>query len=98
MVVKAAVVTTAIVVATAGFGIVNELSAHRHELVIESQIEACQRGNAVREVVFRNTEEGVRSAASQREATSFAHNLGILVAPPEVDDETGLVDCEAAVR
>ena len=98
MVVKVALATTGIVVAVTGFGIVNELSVHRHELVIESQIQACQRGNAVREVVFRNTQEAVRSSASQREATTFAHNLGILVAPPEVDDETGLVDCEAAVR
>ena len=62
----------------------------------ERAVQACERGNALREVVFKNTRNAVDENAGRPEvAAIFQENLSILVEPPEISDTTGLVECEA---
>ena len=83
----------------AGLGIVNQLNASRIADTRQTQIDGCERGNDLRAVIFRNTRAAIDANLTRPDIVAvFRHNLEILTAPPEVDNRTGLVDCEAAVE
>lgn len=59
----------------------------------ENQLEACERGNIIRLIVYRNT----REAASIEPKAHYKDQLRILKATPYIR-ANGTIDCEQAVK
>lgn len=87
-----------LLVTIAAMGIVHVLAHEREDSIIEAQIAGCERGNDLRAVVFANTKAAVRENRGNPNAAFYRANLATLIAPAEVDDRTGLVDCQAVIR
>lgn len=65
-----------------------------HFSAINSGFKACERGNAVRSVVFNNTENAIKENKDKPNIqTTYQKNVDILIEPDGVDDDTGIVDC-----
>jgi hypothetical protein len=61
--------------------------------IYDNQIEACERGNLIREVVYANTTAAVR----QDPGAGFGKQLQILRAVPGTDLTDGTLDCRAVI-
>lgn len=67
----------------------------------ENSLAACERGNPLRGVVFRNTynsiAQSVRVGDPKSSTDVFRANYRALLATPYLDPKTGEVDCQRAV-
>jgi hypothetical protein len=61
--------------------------------IYDNQIEACERGNLIREVVYRNTKDAVK----QDPGAGFERQLRILQSVPGTDLTDGTLDCRAVI-
>ena len=59
---------------------------------------ACERGNSLRIVVFRNTETAIKENEDNPEVADYYQaNLDILLRTPHINPATGRVNCVEAV-
>jgi len=64
------------------------------QLLYQNQLDACERGNTIREVVYGNTQSAVKQDPGFGQ---FEDNLRILQDTPYANLKTGRIDCVAAV-
>lgn len=68
----------------------------------KNDLAACERGNAVRSVVYTNTRNAVVQSRHQNDNPTvtaiFAENLETLRGVPGTDPQTGEVDCAAVIE
>ncbi len=71
------------------------------EQAYENTLAACERGNAVREVLYRNTVAAVEQSRRANDppaiTRAFRDNLNTLLSVDYTDPRTGRVDCEAII-
>lgn len=92
-----------VAVAVVAPAIVGQFAISRgDELAYENALAACERGNAVRSVVYTNTRNAVVQSRHQDDNPTvtaiFAENLETLRGVPGTDPQTGEVDCAAVVE
>lgn len=63
--------------------------------IYQNTLEACERGNALREVVYTNTRGAIQVDPSQPE---FRKNLVLLRSTPGVNLKNGTVNCREIVQ
>ena len=74
------------------------LSGQQHksaERLYENSLVACERGNIIRAVVYRNTESAV---LQDRKVVGFKVSLNQLRSTPYINLKDGTVDCLAAIK
>lgn len=75
---------------------------HANDTSYQNALAACERGNAVREVVFANTRNAVRQSIAAGDSPAiiaeFQDNLRTLRAVPGTNQRTGRVDCGAVIE
>ena len=73
-----------------------------NDLAYENALAACERGNAVRSVVYTNTRNAVAQSRHHDDNPTvtaiFAENLETLRGVPGTDPQTGEVDCAAVIE
>jgi hypothetical protein len=74
-----------------GFLVVEERTTDQ---LYENSLEACERGNKLRQVVFLNVQDAIR----QDPGAGFERQMAILLDTPGIDPEYGTIDCEALIE
>ena len=92
-----------VAVAVVAPAIVGQFAISRGDyLAYENALAACERGNAVRSVVYTNTRNAVAQSRHQDDNPTvtaiFAENLETLRGVPGTDPLTGEVDCAAVIE
>lgn len=92
-----------VAVAVAPPAIVGQFAISRaNDLAYENALAACERGNAIRTVVYTNTRTAVVQSRHQGDNPTvtaiFAENLETLRDVPGTDPQTGEVDCDAVIE
>lgn len=64
-------------------------------IIYQNQIESCERGNVIRQVVYTNTRGAIQVDPSQPE---FRENLALLRSTPGINLKNGTVNCREIVQ
>ena len=92
-----------VVVVTAGasYGVAKEVVADNATAGYYNAVDACERGNPLRHVVFGNASISIEQSRGiddpQKVTQVFIDNRKALLSVPGVDPETGEVDCLAVI-
>ena len=92
-----------ILIAVVAPAVVGHLAVNNaQDRAYENAIAACERGNAIRAVVYTNTRNAVLQSEQAGDPPSttalFARNLRTLREVPGTDPVTGEVDCDAVIK